>query len=96
MIIWVLYDIEEDKARKQVFKFCQQANLHNVQLSCFLGTLEANDLDTLKLQIEEVINEDKDKVYIFPMNKAELKQTIQLGQAFDKKKITNEIKLLFI
>jgi CRISPR-associated protein Cas2 len=96
MLVWILYDIENDKARTQVAKFCKQGGLHRVQFSCFLGTIESNSLDTLQLQIEEVINEDKDKVYIFPMNKSELKQTILLGQAFDKKLVTDEIKLLFL
>jgi CRISPR-associated protein Cas2 len=58
--------------------------------------VEAADLDVLKLQIQEVINEAKDKTYIFQMNKKELKQTILLGQAFDAKLITDEVKLLFI
>jgi CRISPR-associated protein Cas2 len=96
MITWILYDIENDKARAQVAKFCKQGGLIRVQYSCFLGTIQSNDLDTLQLQIEAVINPDKDKVYIFPMNKSELKQTILLGQAFDKKLVTDEIKMLFI
>ncbi|MEY4937520.1 MAG: hypothetical protein RIS64_3879 [Bacteroidota bacterium] len=96
MITWILYDIENDKARTQVAKFCKQGGLHRVQYSCFLGTITSNDLDTLQLQINDLINPDKDKVYIFPMNKAELKQTLLLGQAFDKKLVTDEVKMLFI
>jgi CRISPR-associated protein Cas2 len=96
MITWILYDIENDKARGQVAKCCKQGGLLRVQYSCFLGTIASNDLDTLQLQIEAVINPDKDKVYIFPMNQSELKQTILLGQAFDKKLVTDEIKMLFI
>ena len=53
-------------------------------------------LDTLKLQIESLINEDVDKVYIFPMNKGELQQAVLMGQAFDKKMVTDEIKMLFL
>jgi CRISPR-associated protein Cas2 len=96
MITWILYDIENDKARTQVAKNCLQSGLTRVQYSCFLGTIGSNDLDTLQLKIEAVINSDKDKVYLFPMSKSELKQTILLGQAFDKKLITDEIKMLFI
>lgn len=95
MIAWVIYDIEKDKSRNKVVKLCKQAGLYRVQKSVFLGTLEDNDKDTLVLQIEEWINADKDSVYIFPMNKMELKQTVLLGQAFDKKLITDEVKALF-
>ena len=96
MITWVLYDIENDKARTKVAKICKQAGLYRVQLSCFLGTLDKSELDTLQLQIEALVNEDIDKVYIFPMNKSELQQAILIGQAFDKKLVTDEIRMLFL
>ena len=96
MIIWVLYDIKNNKARNNVAKFCKQAGLYRVQYSVFLGTINENDKDSLKLQIEEIINREVDKVYIFPMNKTELKQTILMGQAFDKKLVTDQVKALFL
>ena len=95
MIIWVLYDIQEDKARTKVAKYCKQAGLYRVQYSVFLGTIEATDKDALELQIEALINPDKDKVYIFPMSKQELKATVLLGQAFDKKLVSDRVKALF-
>jgi CRISPR-associated protein Cas2 len=96
MIIWVLYDIEDDKARTNVAKFCKQAGLYRVQYSCFLGEIDNNMRDTLTLRIESQIDTDKDKVYIFSMNKAQLQQSQLLGQAFDKKLITEEVKMLFL
>lgn len=94
-MIWVLYDIENDRARTKVAKYCKQAGLYRVQYSCFLGTVTANDKDTLELQIEAEINAEKDKVYIFPMSKNELKDTVLLGQAFDKKLVSDKVKALF-
>ncbi len=95
MITWVLYDIQNDRARNRVAKICKQAGLYRVQFSCFLGTLDGEQLDTLGLQIEPEIDAGTDKVYIFPMSKSELKATVLLGQAFDKKMITDEVKALF-
>jgi len=95
MIIWVLYDIENDKARTRVAKLCKQAGLYRVQYSVFLGTLEKNEKDALELQIQDVFNEEIDSVYIFPMSRNELQQTILLGQAFDKKLVTDQVKALF-
>jgi CRISPR-associated protein Cas2 len=95
MVIWVLYDIENDKNRTKVSKICKQAGLYRVQFSCFVGTLTNNEKDTLILQLEELINVDVDKIYIFPMNQTELKQTVLLGQAFDKKLVNDEIRALF-
>ena len=95
MICWVMYDIKNDKVRNRVSKACEQIGLNRVQYSVFLGTLEQSEVDTLQIQIEEYINPEKDSVYIFPMSKDELKQTVLLGQAFDKKMITDEVKQLF-
>ena len=96
MITWVLYDITNDRARTRVAKFCRQAGLYRVQYSAFLGTLEnANELDELQLRIEAEIDPDVDKVYLFPMNKAQLNRAVLLGQAFDKKLVTDEVYALF-
>lgn len=95
MIIWVLYDIQNDRARTKVAKICKQTGLYRVQYSCFLGTLTANEKDTLSIQIEELINEEIDKVYIFNMSKEELRSCDMLGQAFDKDLVKDEVKALF-
>ncbi len=95
MIVWVLYDVKSDQSRTKVAKVCKQAGLYRVQFSVFLGTLDAHEKDTLKLRIGDLINEETDSVYIFPMSKNELQQTELLGQAFDKKLVTDEVKALF-
>ncbi len=95
MICWVMYDIKDDRARTKISKFCEKAGLNRVQYSVFLGSLEKSVIDTLQIQIEEYINPDKDSVYIFPMSKDELKETVLLGQAFDKKLVTDEIREMF-
>jgi CRISPR-associated protein Cas2 len=96
MIAWVMYDIEIDKSRSKVAKLCKQTGLYRVQYSVFLGTIDANQKDTLQLQIKELINEETDSVYIFPMSKSELQATVLLGKAFDKKLVTDEVKALFL
>lgn len=95
MIVWILYDIRKDKPRTRTAKLCKLAGLYRVQYSVFLGNIEASEKDSLQLQIEEIINEETDSVYIFPMSKNEMRQTALLGQAFDKKLVTDEVKALF-
>ena len=96
MIVWTLYDIENDKTRARVAKICKQMGLMRVQYSVFLGTLNRNEKDSLELQIADLIDEERDKVYIFPMSRDELRDSVLLGQAFDKKLITNEVQALFL
>lgn len=91
-----MYDIVKDKARTKIAKHCLQAGLYRVQYSVFLGTLTENERDSLQLEIEELMNEETDSVYIFPMNKQELQQCALMGQAFDKKLVTDKVKALFL
>lgn len=96
MIIWVLYDIKDDRARTKAAKTCKKAGLYRVQHSCFLGTLGGTaERDTLQLQLAALIDEAVDKVYVFSMNRQELQQTVLLGQAFDKRLVTDEVQALF-
>ncbi|WPR77960.1 CRISPR-associated endonuclease Cas2 [Algoriphagus sp. NG3] len=95
MIVWVLYDVKNDKARTKTSKACKHAGLYRVQYSCFLGTLNKNEKDSLQLEIESLIDEEIDKVYIFNMSKDELKSCAMLGQAFDEKLISDEVRSLF-
>jgi CRISPR-associated protein Cas2 len=91
-----MYDIKDDKARAKIAKACQQSGLYRVQYSVFLGTIDADRKDELYLRIEELMNEEVDSVYIFPMSKDELQDTELLGQAFDKDMVTDEVKSLFL
>ena len=95
-VTWVLYDIADDRARTRVAKFCKQAGLYRVQLSCFLGRLSRNEADELQLKIGAEIEAEMDKVYVFPMTKQQLRDAYLLGQAFDERLITDEVRALWL
>ena len=91
MLVWVIYDIVEDKTRNQIAKRCKNVGLYRVQKSVFLGEVDKNDLDDLKLMIEDMIDEEEDSVYVFPMNEKDFKRIGLFGQAFDKEMVSNEL-----
>ena len=95
-LVWIVYDISEDKPRSKVAKRCKNAGLYRVQKSVFLGTIARNRLDELSLEIEELMDKDTDSVYIFPMCEPDFKKVNLLGQAFDQKLVTDEVRALFI
>jgi CRISPR-associated protein Cas2 len=95
-LVWVIYDITEDKIRNRVAKVCKDKGLYRVQKSAFLGTINRNQLDELSMFCDGIIDQDTDSVYIFPMCKDDFRRVILLGQAFDKKLVTDEVKALFI
>ena len=57
----------------------------------FLGEIEDNDFDELKLKMEDIIDLEHYSVYVFPMSKKGLNQAGLIGQAFDKELVTDEI-----
>ncbi|MCF7859690.1 MAG: CRISPR-associated endonuclease Cas2 [Candidatus Cloacimonetes bacterium] len=96
MLTWVMYDIPKNKVRTKVAKACKEAGIYRVQYSVFLGDLDKAQRRELRTKIEELIDENVDSVYIFPMCSDDFKQCVLLGQAFDKDLITDEIKALFL
>ena len=47
VLIWVIYDISDDKTRSRVAKECKRYGLERVQKSVFLGKLKTNRFDEL-------------------------------------------------
>lgn len=91
MLTWVIYDIVKTKDRNKIAKACKGYGLYRVQKSVFLGNLNRNEIDELALRCEDIIDEDKDSVYIFPMCDDDFKKVKLLGQAFDRELVTDEI-----
>ncbi|KAF5423003.1 MAG: CRISPR-associated protein Cas2 [Candidatus Methanomarinus sp.] len=95
MLVWVIYDIVNDKVRKKVSDSCKDYGLYRVQKSVFLGDLNSNQRDSLALECEELVDIDTDSVYIFPMDDKSFKQVKLIGQAFDKDLVSDEVVTMF-
>lgn len=95
-LVWIIYDISDDKIRNKIAKLCKDKGLYRVQKSAFLGTINKNQLDELSIVCDDIIDQETDSVYIFPMCRDDFRKVILLGQAFDKKLVTDEVKALFI
>ncbi len=91
MLTWIIYDIVENKKRNRVVKACKNYGLYRVQKSCFLGNLNSNEIDELSLQCQDIMNEEEDSIYVFPMCDEDFKKVKLFGQSFDKKLIADEI-----
>ncbi|KCZ73130.1 CRISPR-associated endoribonuclease Cas2 [Candidatus Methanoperedens nitroreducens] len=94
-MVWVVYDIVENSARSKVARICLDKGLYRVQKSVFLGTLNANERDSLALECEEIIDPDVDSVYVFPMDDESFRKVKLLGQAFDKELVSDEVLTKF-
>ena len=96
ILIWVIYDISENKKRNKVVRLCKNKGLYRVQKSAFVGTLNRNQIDELKLICEETINAESDSVYIFPMCREDFQKVRLIGQSFDKDIIAAQARVLFL
>ena len=91
MLLWVIYDIVKNKTRSKIAKSCKSYGLYRVQKSVFLGDLNRNEMDELSMKCQDVMDEDVDSVYIFPMCDEDFKKVKLLGQAFDKSLVSDEV-----
>jgi len=95
VLVWIIYDISEDKIRLRVSKACKQYGLERVQKSAFLGRLEANRFDELSEKCRDLIDEKVDSVYLFPFCQEDFNRVKVLGQGFDRKLINDELLARF-
>ncbi len=96
MIVWVMYDIAAPKRLNRIAKICLRAGVYRVQKSIYVGRLNANELDELKLEIQEVMDLEDDSVYFFPMDRDDFERGNLLGKAFDKALASGEVKALLV
>lgn len=96
MLYWVMYDISVTKTRNKAVKECKNKGLYRVQKSIFLGELNKNQKDELKIIMERLANHETDSIYIFPSTHELLYDTDLIGNGFDKELVSNEIVSKFI
>lgn len=91
MLLWVIYDIVDTKKRTKIAKACKGYGLYRVQKSAFFGNLNRNQIDELSIRCQDIMDKQVDSVYIFPMCDEDFKKVKLLGQAFDKKLVSDDI-----
>jgi len=96
MLLWVIYDISKDKPRKKIADACEGYGLYRVQYSAFLGDVNQNQMDELKLKAEHLINQETDAVYLFPMCEDDFKKVALVGQGFDRDLVANALSTKMI
>ncbi|MCX8206817.1 MAG: CRISPR-associated endonuclease Cas2 [Methanothrix sp.] len=87
MLVWVIYDISDNRTRSRVAKICKNYGLYRVQKSAFLGDLNRNESDSLAVECESVI-EDSDSVYVFPMCEDCFDKIKLIGTGFDRELVS--------
>lgn len=95
ILVWIIYDIVENKTRTRVAKECKKYGLVRVQKSVFLGKMRSSRFDELGEKCLDLIDKDSDSVYIFPFCQEDFRKIRVLGQGFDKELVNDEILAKF-
>ena len=91
-----MYDITENKVRNKVVKMLKNKGLMRVQKSIFIGEMNKNQKDELKIFLEMETSDVTDSVFIFPTSRDYLYDTDLIGNGFDKELVANETISKFI
>ncbi|MDR2967894.1 MAG: CRISPR-associated endonuclease Cas2 [Methanobacteriaceae archaeon] len=67
MLVFVIYDISDNKSRLTLIKKLQHFGLHRVQKSAFSGILTLKDRFKLCDEIELYLSSEKDSIIIIPI-----------------------------
>jgi len=95
VLVWIIYDIVDDRVRSKVSKECKRYGLERVQKSAFLGKLKTSRFDELAEKCRGLIDEEVDSVYIFPFCQEDFNRVKVLGQGFDRKLVNDELLARF-
>ena len=96
MIVWFLYDIQNDKKRKEVIKIAQANGLTRVQKSVFVGDVNKRRIDLLTNASKKVIDKNTDSIFIFPIAQDDYDKLVMIGRNFDRSFISNKTGAMII
>src|SRR5713226_5229096 len=91
MLTFVVYDISKNRTRTKIAKRCLDFGLYRVQKSVFLGDIESNRVEEIVLASKELMNEETDSVYVFPLCREDFDKVRIIGQGFDRKMVADEV-----
>ena len=87
MLLWVIYDISDNRIRTRTSETCKDHGLFRVQKSVFFGELDSNGTTVLSCEITNIMDdEDKkeeDSFLILPVCRSCFQKKIAVGRRID-------------
>ncbi len=80
MLIWVIYDISDDKRRNRIAKQCKEYGLYRIQKSVFLGDMPSQCADEIAEFSADLIDPETDAVFILPCCQEDFDKRIVIGK----------------
>jgi CRISPR-associated protein Cas2 len=87
LLLWVIYDISDNRIRTRTSEVCKDHGLFRVQKSVFFGELDFNGITVLLCEIKNIVDdEDKkeeDSFLILPVCRSCIQKKIEVGRKID-------------
>lgn len=80
MLVFLLYDITDDRIRHKVAVACEDYGLDRLQFSAFYGELSRNLQEELMLRIDKLLGNEPGRVQLIPISTAEWNKRLEVGQ----------------
>lgn len=96
MLIWVMYDIADPRRLNRCAKICLQSGIYRVQKSVYVGELNKNQIDELRLRLQEEMDLEDDSIYMFPMLRESWDKANLMGKAFNKAMVSDTLRELIL
>jgi CRISPR-associated protein Cas2 len=77
--IFLIYDIQDDKARGKVADLCKDYGLRRVQFSTFFGDLSRNRQEELILRVRRLVEPTESYVLLLPTCERDLTLVLEAG-----------------
>lgn len=67
VLVYVFYDIEEDRIRNKAARVCKDYGLERTQFIGFVGYLSRNKREEMAIKLKDVLEEKNGKILIQPV-----------------------------
>ncbi len=67
VLVYVFYDIVEDKIRNRAARACKDYGLERTQFSGFVGYLSKNKREEMAIKLRDIIEDNNGKILIQPV-----------------------------
>jgi len=78
MIVYVFYDIEEDRIRTRVANACKDYGLERIQFSGFLGMLSRNKREEFYLRLTRTLGKKAGRILLQPVCDKDFKDSHEI------------------
>lgn len=74
VLVYVFYDIQEDRIRNKAAKVCKDFGLERIQFSGFVGYLSRNRREEIGIKLRDTISKKTGKILIQPVCDKDFKE----------------------